>query len=256
MDGCAAYWDRVGRAREGHHLERRVAEYKGLEHVRLLEAWSGSRGLGAVLKTDAYEEAYGPDTFVPWLLARSGSVSVVDVSKTITAKARKAVRGADYSCADVTALPFRDGSFDLAVSNSTLDHLAESDVPAALSELNRVIKAGGVLVLTLDNAHNPLYRLGYHVGKSCGLVGHRQEKCYLEREVRPLLAEAGFSVSEVRSIVHLPTPFNLVAKTLSSISPGLSDPPLRMGIRFFSAFGMGGRNRHTGWFLAFRCVKD
>lgn len=255
MDGCAAYWDRVGRTRERHHLERRVAEYKGLEHVRLIEAWSGARDLGAVLKTDAYEEAYGPDTFVPWLLSRSKSVSVADVSKTITAKAKKAVP-ADYSCADVTALPYADGSFDLVVSNSTLDHLAESDVTAALSELNRVMRAGGILILTLDNAHNPLYLLGYHIGKSSGFAGHRQEKCYLEREVRPLLGAAGFSVSEVRSIVHLPTPFNLVAKALSSISPGLADPPIRMGIRFFSMFGMGGRNRHTGWFLAFRCVKD
>jgi len=256
VDECAAYWDRVGRARARHHLERRVAEYKGREHVRLIGEWLGAGDRRVALKTDAYEEAYGPDTFVPWLLSRTDSVSVVDVSKAIASRAKLVVHGADYSCADVRSLPYRDCSFDLVVSNSTLDHLSPSDVPAALSEINRVMRARGVLVLTLDNAHNPLYRLGYSIEKRLGLQGHMQEKCYLDSEVRPLLLTAGFSVSDVRSIVHLPTPFNLLAKTLSSISPGLMDIPIRMGIRFFSKFGMGGRNLRTGWFLAFRCVKD
>src|SRR5204863_8026948 len=61
---------------------------------------------------------------------------------------------------DVRALPFADGSFDVVVSTSTLDHFqARADIDTALRELHRVLASDGLAVVTLDNPWNPLVAL-------------------------------------------------------------------------------------------------
>lgn len=57
--------------------------------------------------------------------------------------------------ADLAALPFMDGEFDLVVGNSFLHHLP--DVPRGLSELARVLKPGGRLILF----HEPGIKANY-----------------------------------------------------------------------------------------------
>jgi malonyl-CoA O-methyltransferase len=49
-------------------------------------------------------------------------------------------------CAEATALPFADGSFDLVFSNLCLQWVA--DLPAALAEFRRVLRPGGLLLFT------------------------------------------------------------------------------------------------------------
>jgi SAM-dependent methyltransferase len=48
---------------------------------------------------------------------------------------------------DARSLPFRDGSFDLALSLDVLTHLARGKEGEAAREMARVLKTGGVLVL-------------------------------------------------------------------------------------------------------------
>jgi SAM-dependent methyltransferase len=256
MDTDKAYWDSIGRSGGVHHLERNVAEYKKAEHVRLLERWCSQMTPASVLKTDAYEEAFGCDSFMDWLESKAGSVYLMDVSSAILSRAKKNVNSAALLNASVSALPFKEPVFDLVVSNSTLDHLQREDLPSALAELSRVTDRGGTLVLTLDNAHNPLYHLGYILSNLLGLGGYRQARCYSAGEVTSMLADAGFVVDDVRSIVHLPTPFNLLARVASNINASIADVPIRFLIRLFSTLGLGGRNIHTGWFLAFKCTKN
>ena len=43
-----------------------------------------------------------------------------------------------FQRAPATALPFADGSFDAVMSTDVLEHLAESEVDAAVGELTRV----------------------------------------------------------------------------------------------------------------------
>ncbi len=58
-----------------------------------------------------------------------------------------------FALADGTALPCPVGQFDLAICNCVLEHIADDQ--AALSGLARVLRPGGVLVLTVDSAeHN------------------------------------------------------------------------------------------------------
>jgi ubiquinone/menaquinone biosynthesis C-methylase UbiE len=52
---------------------------------------------------------------------------------------------------DITDLPYPDEHFDLVTCISTLEHLTEPDRIQAGSELMRVLRPGGLLILTADN---------------------------------------------------------------------------------------------------------
>jgi SAM-dependent methyltransferase len=76
-------------------------------------------------------------------LARAGvDVVAVDQSERMVELTR--ARGVDARVADVQALPFADGEFDVAVANFMLYHVP--DVDRALGELARVLRPGGRLV--------------------------------------------------------------------------------------------------------------
>lgn len=54
-------------------------------------------------------------------------------------------------CADMTALPFEDGFFDIVFSSLALQWLP--DMQAALQELSRTLKAGGILAVSTMGAN-------------------------------------------------------------------------------------------------------
>lgn len=72
----------------------------------------------------------------------------VDVDSEALAAARRALNAervdAELRVADVRALPFADGAFDVVVDFGTLFHISRAD--AALREIARVLTPGGVLV--------------------------------------------------------------------------------------------------------------
>lgn len=52
---------------------------------------------------------------------------------------------------DLVDLPYPDSSFDVVTCISTLEHLSQEDRKLAVAELSRVLKLGGLLILTADN---------------------------------------------------------------------------------------------------------
>jgi SAM-dependent methyltransferase len=68
----------------------------------------------------------------------------------------------DVRVMDATAMDFADSSFDLIASNAVFEHM--SDVPGAVREMNRVLKPGGIAVVTphlfpsLSGGHNLEWR--------------------------------------------------------------------------------------------------
>jgi 2-polyprenyl-6-hydroxyphenyl methylase/3-demethylubiquinone-9 3-methyltransferase len=63
---------------------------------------------------------------------------------------QSAGRGITPLLADATALPLADGAFDVVVAGELLEHV--TDRPAAVSELARVLRPGGLLVLDTVNS--------------------------------------------------------------------------------------------------------
>ena len=60
--------------------------------------------------------------------------------------------GLELEVADATALPFPDASFDCCACISVLEHIGRGKDAAALAEILRVVRPGGMLILTTDVA--------------------------------------------------------------------------------------------------------
>jgi SAM-dependent methyltransferase len=84
------------------------------------------------------------------------AMSCVDISRTAVVKARGL--GLDAHRVDVSneKLPFEDEKFDLVYCLETLEHLTNPD--NAISEIRRVLKGGGALVLSTPNLASWLNR--------------------------------------------------------------------------------------------------
>lgn len=53
-----------------------------------------------------------------------------------------------FICGDCRFLPFKDRTFDIVVSTELIEHLHPEDAKIMLREINRILKDGGILVLT------------------------------------------------------------------------------------------------------------
>lgn len=93
----------------------------------------------------------GPGFYVAELLEHVGSdrsVVGIDSSRPMLAVAAHRSEGHDnvaFHEADATSLPVENASFDAALSVQVLEYVA--DVPAALAEMHRALRAGGRLVV-------------------------------------------------------------------------------------------------------------
>jgi len=175
-----------------------------------------------VLKTDLFDEAVGTG-LVPWLAERAEHVVGVDVSPAVARRAALRNPGLESVVADVRMLPFDDRSFDLVVSNSTLDHFpTRSAIDEGLRELARVLRPGGRLVVTLDNATNPTVRARNHLSASllrrARLVPYPLGATLTAGELRAAVGRVGLTVDDLRGVAHVP---RLLVRAFAVGSPRL-----------------------------------
>jgi SAM-dependent methyltransferase len=226
----------------------------------LLFRWLPKQPVGRLLKTDMFDELVG-EGLTPFLQARAHSVIGMDLSfgnAHVTCRTQTGVCGA---CADVRELPFGNESFEVVVSNSTLDHFQTSDeIIVSLRELHRVLRKDGQLILTLDNPANPiiaarnvlpfklLNRLGilpYYVGATCG-----------PWRLQKWLREIGFDVMDVTAVLHCPRIFAvLAAKILCSFANNSVQQRFLRWIQVFENMSRWPTRYLTGHFIAVRAEK-
>lgn len=196
------YWEKVGAEWRQSQPDKLWRAHSDAVNRAWLASWWPQRRVERVLKTDMFDEAVGEGVY-GLLVSRARFATGIDIALPTLRSARNGIG------ADVRQLPFTDGAFDVVVSNSTLDHFqSEEELVASLRELRRVLRPGGELLLTLDNAANPLvairnvlpfallHRLGltpYQVGVTCG-----------PGQLRWLLHKTGFEVGEMGALLHCP----------------------------------------------------
>ena len=114
---------------------------------------------------DVLECACGTGLLSAVIAPQCRQLTATDFSRKMLQKAKKncrACRNITYAQADVTVLAFADGSFDKVVAGNVL-HLLDNPL-TALGELNRVCKAGGMLII-------PTYMNQDAAGKISGFAG-------------------------------------------------------------------------------------
>jgi len=89
-------------------------------------------------------------------------------------------------------LDLADNSVDCAVFTEVLEHLNPYYVSHAMSEINKVLKLGGKLILTTPNIASLFRRLRLLLGIQPQYVTHVHE--YTKKEVEELLKKHGFRV--------------------------------------------------------------
>ena len=172
--------------------ERRLAlvrQWAQLEGARILDA-----GCGVGMYTEQFRR------FSP-------RVTGVEIDLTVARQARSRLPGIVVAPAE--ALPFADGSFDVVVSNSTLDHFAtRGEIQIALAELRRVLRPGGRLLLTLDNLANPLIALRnavpFRLLRRLRLLDYPVGATMGPRRLRRVLQREGFDVLDTATLLHCP----------------------------------------------------
>lgn len=193
-------------AQTPHHMDRFLADLKRDAYLKLLERWDSTRSAVRILKTDLFEEAVGPDAFFDRLASPNRLLVGIDVSTDAAFRAQQRFPSAHIrtTAADVRQLPFADGTFDLVISPSTLDHFTSTtEIDRGLAELARVVRPGGSIVVTLDNPRNitdPLLRLA----ERAGLLPFPLGVTYDIEALSAVLSRLHLDVVGTTAIVHHP----------------------------------------------------
>jgi SAM-dependent methyltransferase len=141
------------------------------------------------------------------MLAQAGArVAAADVAEEPLRRARQAHPMLDLRLLEPEApLPFEDCAFDAVWAGEVIEHVA--DTQAWLSEVRRVLRSGGLLLLSTPD-HGPLLRLAMALSRR-RFEEHfdpRSEhlRFYTRRTLGALLADVGFEGIELRAAGGLP----------------------------------------------------
>src|SRR5262249_3897249 len=94
-----------------------------------------------------------------YLVEHFGQVHGVDLSESLIKKAHETNPGAFYKAYDGRKLPFSDGSFDLVFAMVVFHHVEPAEWDRLASEMTRVARPGGIVVIFEHNPYNFLTRI-------------------------------------------------------------------------------------------------
>src|SRR3989338_6179893 len=117
----------------------------------------------------------------------------------------------------IGALPYKDKSFSKIFSTEVLEHI--EDHAGALREIFRILKPGGMLIVTVPNHNYPFFwdpvnwtlehclgeriKSGFWAG-----IWNMHLRLYYREEIESLIRQAGFKVASTEFLTHYCVPFN------------------------------------------------
>jgi ubiquinone/menaquinone biosynthesis C-methylase UbiE len=260
MTGCvppttrASEWESVGsQSAPSWYLDKLVAEQKRRIHQELIRRWTGDLEVSRVLKTDTFEEACGDDQILFDLFPGASCTIGMDLAwpTARNARARCGTPKVHFLAGDVRRLPVRSQSMDVVVSTSTLDHLdSPEDLILALEEVARVLRPGGLTVVTMDNPRNPLYaplRWASRRGWAPFALGYTVALSSLVSRLKL----AGLEVIATDALIHNPRMIStLLFLALRRLLGRHADAPIHWLLEAFAALGHLPTRRFTACFVA------
>jgi SAM-dependent methyltransferase len=141
----------------------------------------------------------GVGTYHPLLRGRVGKISGVDTSSECLDEARLKNPDVSYAHYDGGALPFEQNHFDASFAICVMHHVPPAQWASFTSEMARVTKPGGIVVIFEHNPLNPLTRRAVNTcpfDADAVLLSKRQTLKYLR--------QAGLSAVRGRYILTIP----------------------------------------------------
>jgi ubiquinone/menaquinone biosynthesis C-methylase UbiE len=121
-------------------------------------------------------------------------VTCCDLDSAAMEKMRGMVPQWEWIVADAVELPFEDTSFDVVYAGEIIEHVG--DPTGALREWRRVLKPGGIFILTTPNRDRLLAR-----ANRCEMIMNPEHvREYTLPELKSALREAGFKILRVTGI--------------------------------------------------------
>lgn len=131
----------------------------------------------------------GPGHITGWLAAQGAAAVGIDLSPGMIEVARREQPGAEFRVGDLLSLPAADGEFGAVIAFYSLIHLDPGELPAALAEMYRVLRPGGLILLT--------FHVGTEVRHFDAWLGHDVDvdfRFHETRDVAAALTSAGFTL--------------------------------------------------------------
>ena len=256
----SGYWESVADEWKKTRQDRLWRRHSDAINESLLGRWLPQISVPRLLKTDTFDEAVG-EGLTRFLEARAHTVVGMDLSFKNVKSACDGEPSVHGACADVRQLPFQTESFDVVVSNSTLDHFKTSgEITVSLRELHRVLRTGGQLIITLDNLANPAIAARNHLPfkllNRLGLVPYFVGATWGPWRLQHVLREVGFEVKDVTSVLHCPRILTVFfAKLLCSCSKSLSQQQFLRWLQKFERMSNWPTRYLSGHFIAVRAEK-
>lgn len=256
------YWERVlGDGNEALDHQWEWLRYSRLLYVEWIRRYLQPRGLARVLKTDGFEEMRGTEV-TDLLREQYGRVVVMDLAHAALRQSADRQSGSAIRCVQCAAqqLPFQPESFDAVLSLSTLDHFETlEEIGQSLRELHAVTRPGGQMLLTLDNASNPVVwlRNGLPFGllRWLSISPYRYGATLGPRALRESLEAAGWSVRALTTVMHAPRVASVALSRRVGAEGLLTRERYCRWLHWFEALGDWPTRYWTGYFLLAVCEK-
>lgn len=131
--------------------------------------------------------AFGRDT--QYLKSKGFNVRGIDLSPALIGRAKELVPDTDFEVKDVRNTGFDDEQFDGIWCHATLLHLKDEDIEKALMEFSRVLKPGGILVVSLKKGSGTQQFVESFSSKSERFFNFQTHESFLEHLSRAGLDE-------------------------------------------------------------------
>ena len=119
--------------------------------------------------------------------------------------------------ADATSFPFKNNSFNKIICSEVIEHV--KDDKKVLQEMHRVLKSGGIMVLSTCDINYPFFwdpinwllqhRFRTHIKRGFWSgIWNQHLRMYEKKEVEKLVNEVNFKISACESLTSWCLPFN------------------------------------------------
>ncbi len=233
---------------DGHSFRSR--KLKTLEMVdRAFPSGEGKRVL---------DVGCGPGVMVAELLARKFTVTASDISQGMIDDCHKRFPNEPrLTCrvGDVTALDYPDAQFDLVIAMGLVEYLTLEDIERSYSEMRRVLKPGGTLIVTYPNRSSfyrrtsvkpvlsKMKRLVEGLRKKERAVAWRIKHEFSERDMADIRGPHGLELRDVQyyNFKVTPYPFDKIFPSLAvglakRLEDSASGPVRYLGTGFIALF--------------------